>query len=532
MAATTTRAADECGDGKIGSSEQCETGACCEQCRFVSAGTECRAASGMCGAASVCGGNTATCPEPTFATDKVCDDGNAMTTDDKCTGTGDCVGTAVEGACTTNVALCDDKNPCTIDTCNEGKCVNFPGRENEACSDNNSCTLNDKCNAEGVCVGALECPFTIVNGVCCGDRAVCDEGFFGRQCSRAGSEQCVGVPVLGDERMVLEDGSDVRLTLVNADEGTFTDEELRCSVAKVLSVALERVSIESSVDVRKRDLQVNVRLFDAVVNGVVESADPLAEDLAAAESDEFAMAGLPGADAQLIEPAATTTLGATTEASDGADTTTEVADGASTTTAGATTTANDMMISESMTVSQGGLEGWALALIIIGAIAYVALVIVGAVCFVKSRGGKDGDDAGSRTTEMQDQTNTATTEKEPVRDSNRPVITYVDPDVSTSDLSSGEYSYYEESTEQAAVAGKDDASSSSAAPPINTLDAIEVVDLSDNDSSSSSSSPSVPPSYEASYEDSSSVDAPPQVPDDSPSASEASSYEYEEESSD
>ncbi len=71
-----------------------------------------------------------------------CDDGDACTTSDLCQA-GACVGDAVK---------CDDKNPCTKDSCDKIKgCI---GTNDDAltCDDGNSCTNTDKC-AAGVCKG-------------------------------------------------------------------------------------------------------------------------------------------------------------------------------------------------------------------------------------------------------------------------------------------------------------------------------------------------------------------------------------------
>ena len=47
-------------------------------------------------------------------------------------------------------ANCDDGNPCTADTCNNGSCVHTPAAA--SCSDNNPCTEADSCSA-GSCAG-------------------------------------------------------------------------------------------------------------------------------------------------------------------------------------------------------------------------------------------------------------------------------------------------------------------------------------------------------------------------------------------
>ena len=51
-----------CGDGVVSPGEDCETGACCADCKFAVFATECRAAAGSCDAAEVCDGLSAECP--------------------------------------------------------------------------------------------------------------------------------------------------------------------------------------------------------------------------------------------------------------------------------------------------------------------------------------------------------------------------------------------------------------------------------------------------------------------------------------
>ena len=72
-----------------------------------------------------------------------CDDGNACTAEDKCSAEGVCVGATSE--------MCDDKNSCTEDSCDptEG-CVYEPLSVEEEC-DGNLCSVGDSCQA-GQCL--------------------------------------------------------------------------------------------------------------------------------------------------------------------------------------------------------------------------------------------------------------------------------------------------------------------------------------------------------------------------------------------
>ncbi len=83
-----------------------------------------------------------------------CDDGQVCTGPDTCKNLV-CVGPGL---------LCEDGNPCTVDTCKnaEGGCAHEPGAE-LPCDDQNPCTQGDKCKG-GACLGA---------GVGCDDKNVC-----------------------------------------------------------------------------------------------------------------------------------------------------------------------------------------------------------------------------------------------------------------------------------------------------------------------------------------------------------------------
>ena len=70
-----------------------------------------------------------------------CDDGSACTTGDECT----------NGKCLGKSNGCDDKNPCTADSCDAKLGCKSTADDSAKCSDNNVCTENDACK-DGVCV--------------------------------------------------------------------------------------------------------------------------------------------------------------------------------------------------------------------------------------------------------------------------------------------------------------------------------------------------------------------------------------------
>jgi len=125
----------------------------------------------------------APCEQPRF----VCNDNNPCTID-SCI-SGQCVSTPVNcddgdfctndicdeaGQCVHSTVTCDDSNACTLDSCDDGQCAHHP----VACNDNNSCTT-DSCVNGG-------CIFLAVN---CNDQNLCTNDI----CDSL--EQCVYTPI-------------------------------------------------------------------------------------------------------------------------------------------------------------------------------------------------------------------------------------------------------------------------------------------------------------------------------------------------
>jgi hypothetical protein len=108
----------------------------------------------------------------------VCDDKDLCTTN-----------TCNNGKCVFTPSVdCDDGNVCTDDRCDPatGKCINtpVPGR---ACDDDNACTANDRCTRRGECVG---------EAVDCDDHNACTED----SCDRVTG--CVHTPIDCDDHNV------------------------------------------------------------------------------------------------------------------------------------------------------------------------------------------------------------------------------------------------------------------------------------------------------------------------------------------
>jgi cysteine-rich repeat protein len=96
-------------DGNPCTLDQCDGGGSCAH-PAGNAGTQCRADAGQCDVAEQCDGSNPSCPPDGFAPNGTgCNDNNACTQTDQCTG-GNCVGS--------NPLTCNDANPCTQDSCN------------------------------------------------------------------------------------------------------------------------------------------------------------------------------------------------------------------------------------------------------------------------------------------------------------------------------------------------------------------------------------------------------------------------------
>ena len=109
-----------------------------------------------------------------------CSDGLVCTGPDACAG-GFCGGPSKPACCTADKD-CDDKNPCTSDTCAvaTGLCTSDPAPQNgKGCDDGKYCTVQDACQS-GTCSGAArDCGA----GAACTSKA-CDEG----------ADACLDVP--------------------------------------------------------------------------------------------------------------------------------------------------------------------------------------------------------------------------------------------------------------------------------------------------------------------------------------------------
>ncbi|MBI5610437.1 MAG: SMP-30/gluconolactonase/LRE family protein, partial [Deltaproteobacteria bacterium] len=139
--------AQSCDDGKVCTTDSCDpaTGckyadnlADCDDGDSCTTGDQCKA--GSCGAG-----------QP-----KICDDGDKCTKDTCNPADGSCKFTGIPGCgiyCAGS-ADCDDKNPCTDQSCQGGKCVWV--NNTLGCDDTNPCTVSDVCNSAKCVPGAAK----------------------------------------------------------------------------------------------------------------------------------------------------------------------------------------------------------------------------------------------------------------------------------------------------------------------------------------------------------------------------------------
>jgi hypothetical protein len=173
-----------------------------------------------------------------------CNDGSSCTSADKCTKIDD-----ANAKCGGDAVVCDDKNPCTADSCDPAKGCQHNNLDGSACNDNDACTEQDVCGG-GKCAGAAidaakKCddknPCTLdvcksdlgcVNKVTGTDGTVCDDG---NPCTK--SDTCLnGACAPGkNECTCLTDSDCTKLEDGNACNGTLycdksTPGAFKCSV--------------------------------------------------------------------------------------------------------------------------------------------------------------------------------------------------------------------------------------------------------------------------------------------------------------
>jgi hypothetical protein len=203
-----------CTQGDLCSAGKCVGGAdVCAECKTAA---DCKDDGNLCNGTPMCqggkclAGSPVSCPSSndpcqssacdpasgvcieTKASGTACDDGDA------CTGPGVCV----QGVCTAPPIQCDDKNPCTVDTCIKPSGCKFTPSGSITCDDGDPCTLVSAC-LNGKCQGFVnqcgcksdgDCPddSNLCNGVpgCIGNKCQAKPGTV-VVCSPAGDTACL-----------------------------------------------------------------------------------------------------------------------------------------------------------------------------------------------------------------------------------------------------------------------------------------------------------------------------------------------------
>ena len=154
----------------------------------------------------------------------VCDDGDPCTVD-----------TCVDGVCVHTPIVCDDGNPCTVDTCVDGVCVHTP----IVCDDGDPCTVNE-C-VDGECVhtpidadGDGYAPIACGGGDCDDDDPNVNPGVM-ELCSDGIDNDCDGLVDCDDPDCAGAEGCDQPLDWATVlgwypDPSVVTDADLRAAI--------------------------------------------------------------------------------------------------------------------------------------------------------------------------------------------------------------------------------------------------------------------------------------------------------------
>jgi len=177
--------AEDCDDGNGCTVDSCDAASGCVH--SAASGTPCEDGS-KCTAGdlcqdTVCAGTALVCDDKNACTvdscdsqkgcttspeaEIACDDGSKCTDGDTCKG-GYCLGTTVS---------CDDQDVCTSDSCDDASgCKHFPLTD-PTCDDGNACTQDDKC-ADGKCKGGASVCACGSDGDCPNDGNLCNGTMF------------------------------------------------------------------------------------------------------------------------------------------------------------------------------------------------------------------------------------------------------------------------------------------------------------------------------------------------------------------
>ncbi|MEY3014758.1 MAG: hypothetical protein RIT45_3493 [Pseudomonadota bacterium] len=121
----------------------CTTGETCTQGKCLGGSAKTCADNDPC-TADGCDPKSGECVFPAAKEGTPCNDGSFCSFGDACDAAGKCVGNTID---------CNDKNPCTTDSCDPktGACSFVKKQTGDACDDGDLCTTGDTCDANGAC---------------------------------------------------------------------------------------------------------------------------------------------------------------------------------------------------------------------------------------------------------------------------------------------------------------------------------------------------------------------------------------------
>jgi MYXO-CTERM domain-containing protein len=179
---------------------------CTHHCQVVSGKAQCGTYAKVCEDRNPCTDNS--CNTSTGAcvytpNTVACSDGDECTNNDVCS----------EGACAGMPLTCDDNNVCTTDSCETGQCLHSAVEQGASCDDQNGCTDGDACNATGVCVGT--------GGPDCDDGDPCTKNGCTNSACYNDELEAVGTPCLTTNKCLVN-------AACNADGECTSAEEKNC----------------------------------------------------------------------------------------------------------------------------------------------------------------------------------------------------------------------------------------------------------------------------------------------------------------
>ena len=165
----------KCDDNdKLTTDDVCYKGQCLGQDKCLS--TICRAST-QCHQAGTCDPDTGFCSDPFEPAGITCDDNDPATTDDRCDGAGNCIGSLPcrNSNGVGNNGNCVASDPqCSIARCAQnGECTQISMNDGTPCNDANIVTVNDMCTL-GICAGTFLCKDVECQGDQCHTQGVCD----------------------------------------------------------------------------------------------------------------------------------------------------------------------------------------------------------------------------------------------------------------------------------------------------------------------------------------------------------------------